>query len=111
MDGFCFTWLRFPFDTRNLIGYSIAGLMEYIVPFNIDLNIMCMINFAIGVGSMLISLADDIKRSMNTLNASVRAKGCKLEILYRFSRLVQFHSSVIQLSVFEQHSYDSYPIY
>lgn len=57
-----------------------------------------MINFAIGMGSMLISLADDLKCSMNALNASVQAKECKFKILHRFSRLVQFHSTVIQLS-------------
>lgn len=96
-----FFCVRFPFDTKNLIGYSFAGILEYVVPLNIDLNIMCMINFAIAMGSMLISLAEDIKRSMDTLNASVRANECKWKILHRFSGFVQFHSTVIQLSEFK----------
>lgn len=90
---------RFPFDTKNPVGYSIAAILEYMASFNTHLVGMCITNSSILSSLIVISMADDIKFDFESFNNNAMAKGNPVQISKQFKQVIEFHSGVKQLSV------------
>lgn len=89
---------RLPFDWQNPLGYVIAFILQYILTFNLFVTVLGILIFGAAICSMLISLVEDMKRDLDTLKASARAKCARREILMKFCHLIELHSNEQQLS-------------
>lgn len=90
--------VRFPFDVKNPIGYTMAVILEYLLAFNVDLFAMCIMVIAIGSSVTLISVTQDLNVSLKNLDKSAMMKDSPLEIVQQFNEFIRFHSNAKQLS-------------
>lgn len=97
---------RFPFNTKNPIGYFIASICEYVAIITQAFVVMCIICFAVGITLLLISLAEDIKSALNALEggSNKKEKGKRKSrskiIMKQLLQLIEFHSNAKELSKF-----------
>lgn len=89
---------RFPFDTKNPIGYLIAVFMEYIFDLSILVSAKCLAIYLFGTFFMLFPLVNDIKYCLKTINYNARHKKERPKISNQFFQFVQYHSKLKQLS-------------
>lgn len=89
---------RLPFDWSNPIGYSFAMALQYVFIFNAAFTSICFVAFAIGTSLLLMTLTEDLKCDLNSLDKSIKLKENRVEIFKRFCQFVQFHSDAKQLS-------------
>lgn len=103
-NRFIFIWWfffssRFPFDTRNPIGYCVGCVFEYLTIVNQAFVVMCIFCFCLETVLLLISLANDIECALNTLNRYIISyKKERKKINKKVSQLIQFHVHAKQLS-------------
>lgn len=90
--------LRFPFDTKNLTGFLIAVVIEYIFLLNLNFLMTSFMSIAIGPNLILISITQDLKCSLKTLNRNARVNKNETEITQQFNQIIQLHSNAKQLS-------------
>lgn len=93
-----FNHIRFPFDTKNLIGYLVAIFIQYILLFNVMVSLKCLAIFGIGTCFMLFPLTKDIKNDLKAINRNARHKKKRLKTIDQLTQFVQFHSKLMQLS-------------
>lgn len=68
-----------------------------VVTFFVALTAM---KFVVGVYLFLLSMIEDIKCDLETINRNAKTRKNQIEIVKQFSEIVQFHSNVLQLSIF-----------
>lgn len=92
---------RFPFDTKNPVGYFVACSLQYM---HLGYEFFLLSNLTIlGIGSFIMALTiiKDLKRILRAINAECskkRSKIKRLEALRHIREYVQMHSAVKQLS-------------
>lgn len=92
---------RFPFDTKNPIGYFIAGICEYVAMITQAFVLMCIFCFAVGTTLLLISSAEDIKCALINLERSSKAKKNRSKIIMKqLLQLIELRSNAKQLNEF-----------
>lgn len=89
---------RFPFDTKTPIRYTIAAIIEYFLSANIQLCVMSVMIIAVGPSLILISITEDMKCSLHTLNKCAKASGSQSNIIRQFNEFIQFYCKAKQLS-------------
>lgn len=88
---------RFPFDTKNLVGYLIAVIVEYLSAVNIEFFVMCVMIITNGPCLILISITKDMICSLRSLDKTASMKK-KTEanqpgnIILQFNDFIQFHA-------------------
>lgn len=95
--------IRYPFDWKNPIGYLMALFYEFLIEFLLIYGAMALLNFSIGVYLLLISLSEDIKCDLCSFNESARQSDDSNTVT-QFSKLIHYHSKVIQLSDFDDYN-------
>lgn len=93
-----FVYERLPFDTKNPIGFIVAGLIQYVFGISLMITIECLAIIVFGTYFMLFPLTKDIKRNLKMINFNAKRRKSRLKIGNRFSQFVQFHSKLLQLS-------------
>lgn len=76
-----------------------AIALEYIFIFNAAFTGIAFVVFAIGACLMSISLTEDLKCDLESLNKYTISKNDRIGIFTHFCQFVQFHSDAKQLSV------------
>lgn len=94
---------RFPFDSKNPIGFLFAIILEYIVYGYYFFVISC--NVAVGVGAfwLAISASVEIQRILYLINdkSQVKQHHYSNELKTLCSECIHFHGIVEQLSIFK----------
>lgn len=96
-----FSWLqlRFPFDSKNLLGYLVAIVLLYYMIFDMFFVIASMLSLGIGAFILAISSTMQIRRYMNLLSKhAISKKNLPKKTLQLLTDFVDFHSDVKQLS-------------
>lgn len=99
---------RFPFDTKNPIGFTIASAIEYFMCVNLTFFVMCIMVVAIGPSLALISITKDMKCCLKSLDNCARTKENHIKIIRQFNEFIQFHSNAKQLSSNWEFSFTSF---
>lgn len=92
---------RIPFDWKNLVGYLIVVVIEYLYGVALLFAAVTLVGFAIRNYLWLLSMAEDIKCDMESINQNARFKRSRLDVTKQFSGLVQYHAKIVQLSLFQ----------
>lgn len=90
---------RFPFDTKNPIGYLIATILQLVAMSHQACYIACFLALALGAFLFSSTLMEDVTGEINAINDDLRTKKSECHILQKFSALIQLHSDAKQLSV------------
>lgn len=116
-----FKYYRFPFDWKNLIGYLIAVLFEYILTFYMFIFVEAMLAIGIAglekmyskfymavyIGGLLnlsvaaflyeVTIIREMKNNLNSIIESSDSHKCRLKITKKFSDFIEIHSTMKQL--------------
>ena len=94
-----FHLLRFPFDTKNPIGYLIAVILEYIIFVYAYFIIACTLSLAMGAFWFAISGTEEFQRFSTIINAKAQANLNQImKIKTSFTEFFEAHGIVKQLS-------------
>lgn len=88
----------FPFNWKNPFGYLVACALQYILIRYLFIFVVFCVYFEIGFYFLLVSIADDIKRCIKSLNQNAKSKRKRLKLSKEFGDFIQFHSHTKQLS-------------
>lgn len=91
---------RFPFDPKNLTGYSIAVIIEYIILFYEYFIDTCTVSLGIGAFYFAISATDEVQYILHSINDRAKAsenQSSELKIL--LAEFIDAHVATKQLSV------------
>lgn len=92
------SYLRFPFDVKNLIGYLISFLLQYImISFSIFF-VSSLMSLLIGSDFMFAGLTKDLENELNSMGESVENGDSRCRIVAQYCGFIQFHSESKQLS-------------
>lgn len=83
---------------KTPFGYSIAIALVYIITFNMQLSVLCVLIIVIAPCLALISITTDMKYELGVLNTSARTNESPFKVTQQFNHFVQFHSKAKQLS-------------
>lgn len=90
---------RIPFDTKNLTGFLIASIAEYLFLFVFELIILAFMTVAVGSNLILISIANELTCNLSTLNECAKVKNPNAnEIRKQINEFIQLHSNSKELS-------------
>lgn len=89
---------RFPFNTKNPVGFLIAVSIQHILVTCLMISVKCVAIFGIGTYSMLFPLISFLKDDLQTANDNARRRRNRSKTFSQISRIVRFHSKLIQLS-------------
>lgn len=89
---------RFPFDTKNPVGYLIAAILQIIAMSYQACYLACLLALAVGAVLFASTLMADVTCDINAINDDLRSKKLKSYVSQKFSVLIQFHSDGKQLS-------------
>lgn len=97
---------RFPFDTTNPIGYSVAVLLEYGMCAYELFIVACTLSLGIGAFWFAISATTQFQHYLPMINdkASTGVNGQSHEFKILFSAFIDSHGVVKQLSIFHYFS-------
>lgn len=90
---------RFPFSTNNLIGNSIAALLQFIIIEYQYIILACTLSLGMGAFCCAISVTNEIRRILHIFHAKTQAneiQSNELELL--LSEFINAHTVVKQLS-------------
>lgn len=88
---------RFPFDSRNLIGYLMAVGLEYSANALLYFFNAGLVPLAIGIFLFTLSMTEDIKNNLNSVNEMIKIKGTRPEIYKKITHSIRLHSKAKQL--------------
>lgn len=89
---------RFPFDRKNPIGYLAAVSLQFIMStygFALVANMSC---FGIGCYFFALTLTDDLKNILKSINKISKIKKKRSEIAAKLTEFIKIHSMAKQLS-------------
>lgn len=92
---FIFIYSSVPFDWKNPIGYFFGFAFQAATAFYIDFLSPYHTSFIAGICLMLMTLAQDLKNDLLTINSLAKNRS---KLLKNISSLVRFHSECKQLS-------------
>lgn len=95
---FVVTNRRFPFDTKNPIGYALAMLDEGLMGLYAFIALISLATIAIDCFLYVTTMAKDMIRMLNDVKRNAMVKNDRPRILGQLYEFVEFHSSVKQLS-------------
>lgn len=89
---------RFPFDTKNLMGYLVAVVLEYLA--NVHLYCFVANLAASGIGGVLftLSMTGGLKHHFNSIQKTLKTGGSQVAMYEKICHCVQSHSNIKQLS-------------
>lgn len=96
--NFFVTNRRFPFDTKNPIGYSLAMLDESLMGLYALSALISLATIAIDCFLYVTTMAKDMIRMLNDVKRNTKVKNDRPRILGQICEFIEFHSSVKQLS-------------
>lgn len=97
-NSFDFVWHRFPFDVKNLSGYLISFILQYIM-ISISLFFATLLtSLLIGSSVMLSGLTKDLRCEFDAVGECVKNREDRVRILKRFGGFIEFHAESKQLS-------------
>lgn len=89
---------RFPFNTKNLLGYLIAIIIQFV---QITCSLFVIVNlagFGIGTFVVLAVINKNIKSHLNVVDKRIETNENHLELLQLIADFVRLHSNTIELS-------------
>lgn len=89
--------LRFPFDWKNPLGYSIAIAVQYITAAYGLLFLASLVIFGMVTFFFANALIKDINGLLQTINKNAKVKKNRDRILKQLLEFIQYHSDVKQL--------------
>lgn len=89
---------RYPFNTKNPLGFIVAIVIEYVFVVNLMIIPKCFYTTGITALPMLFSLASDIKSDLNAIQQSLSYKRKRSKMGKPLSQFIQFYSDARQLS-------------
>lgn len=90
---------RFPFDTKNATGYSIATILQYLMAFYLVFSTAIMINLGIGAYLLGMSLANDLKCDLHSfIDSKISTEGNQMHALQQLAHFCHFHSIAKRLN-------------
>lgn len=90
---------RFPFDTKSLVGYSFAAIIQYIYVNNMLIVIKCMTIIGTATLLTMFTILNDMNGDLNVIDAiSSKNKRMAFQMGEKLYQFIQFHSDAIQLS-------------
>lgn len=95
-----FYFKRFPFDLHNPFGYLIAFVIEYIMLGYEFFIVACSLELGIGANIFAISIIEEIRRILHSMNRKAhlkKNKSNKLKTL--FLEYIHAHAAIKQLSI------------
>lgn len=96
---FIFVFERFPFVTNNLIGYSIAALLQFIMNKYAYHIIACTLSLGIGAFLSAISVTKAIRRMLHKIHDKTEGNECQTIKLKRLlSEFICAHAVAKKLS-------------
>lgn len=90
--------IRFPFNSKNPIGFLFALAIQYIMLLNIFYFGSCLMCTGIGCYLFGSLLANDIKGYLYSINQSIKDGRHSIQIFKQLSKFFRFHSDTKQLS-------------
>lgn len=81
-----------------MIGYLIAVALEYAANAFLYFFNAGLVPLGIGGFLFILSITENIKNNLNSVNEMAKAKGTRAEIYGRISHSIQLHSDAKQLS-------------
>lgn len=98
--SFACSFVRFPFDSYNPIGYLITIILEYII-YGYELFVIaCTVTIGIGAFLFAMSVAEEIQSILHSINAEIQANEniSSDELKTLFIEYIDVHANVKQLS-------------
>lgn len=92
---------RFPFNWKDPFFYALAMAVEYLVTMDLFYFISCLTTLKIGTLLYTITITEDIKRSVHSINTNGRLKK-NVQIFTELTNFVQFHLEARQLSTAQE---------
>lgn len=89
---------RFPFDTKNPVGFSVAIVIQYIQSICSMVATDCFTVCVFGTSALIFPLTKDMKNDLEAININAKRKRTRSKIVSQFAQFVQFHAKLIQLS-------------
>lgn len=93
---------RFPFNWKDPFFYALAMAVEYLVTMDLFYFISCLTTLKIGTLLYTITITEDIKRSLHSINTNGRLKKKHVQIFTELTNFVQFHLEARQLSTAQE---------
>lgn len=103
-----FRW-RFPFDTNSPFGYVIAIILQYIYASYSFIFGGCILSFAVGAFLFALTMVNDIKCCLESVDESVKTKDHQL-ILMRYVNFLQYFSDAKQLSKLKKNELEIFEV-
>lgn len=88
---------RYPFNTKNPLGFLFAATIQYVMLLNVWFFVACLISTGIGCFLFVLSLVDDTKVCLRSLNKSAKTPGIPSIHLKKYLKFIQLHSNTKQL--------------
>lgn len=95
---YSFTTQRYPFDTKNPMGFLAANVILYVIVLVSIIILKCIVLLGVSTMPLLFPLTDDIKCELNAIQQSLKDKRHRSKMAKPLSQFVQFHSDTRQLS-------------
>lgn len=89
---------RFPFDTKNPIGYVIAVIVQYICQKLLLMFGATLICFGIGIFLFTMALVNDVKSSLMNVQRSANTRNHRAALMH-FSNFFQYYSDARRLNL------------
>lgn len=96
----CSSRCRYPFDWKNPYGYFFAFATQCVTMFYVNYLITIVLATGIGFYMLIMSLSNDIKSNLESINAMTKRKKNHLELLNHLKCSLHYHSNAMQLSVY-----------
>lgn len=97
---FVYFWssnLRFLFNWKTPIGYTIAMTFQYVMTWSFCYLYSCLISFTIGTSLTLIAFTNDLVAILKSINHCAQDKENELDIAQKLNVFIKLHSTVKQL--------------
>lgn len=83
---------------RNPIGFSVAVILELLIVVNVQFLATCVVIVAIGTSLTIISITEDMKRSLHALNKCAKKKKIHFKMTQKINEFIELHANAKQLS-------------
>lgn len=90
---------RFPFNTKNLIGYLTAVTLECAMGVCLFHFTACIFSWCIGCFLFIVAMVEDIKVNLHSIRKHLKTGGDRSQTLKKVLHFIQLHTDAKQLSV------------
>lgn len=82
---------RFPFNTNNPVGYSVAVFIQYFTVGYQFLFLACVIPLGIGAFLFEITMAKEVKNDLIAINEDAKIDDQQVQIFKQLTEFIQIH--------------------